>query len=416
MRYLLPILLAGFMLGSCGKRGPALERGCNSSPAATDLCETPVSQAELWADSLMSGMTLKQQVAQLLLPALYASTDYYTMERLKWYAEEVEVGGILLLKGDGASAAAMSDTLAAIRNRKPLSPGFFVAVDAENGLGMRFADAPKFPWNYRVDRDADTIIFLDYGKEVGREAAVVGVNMILGPVVDITRIEEPELDVMKTRSLGSDQLRVADLSIAYAKGLESRGVVSVMKHFPGHGPTGADSHKELPVVDRPESEIYTVDLLPFRKGVSKGISGIMVGHIWALALDSVERPASFSPVIIKGLLREEMGFEGIVMVDAVSMGGAEGFSGEDAIRAGADMLIAPVDTQKELDAIMASIADGRLPVSRVEESCRRILMCKYLHGIQINSRPEGEGSIRERLYREAPEIKSRLMGGEAAGQ
>lgn len=388
------------------------------SPQANAVAEADSAalvrrQAELWADSIMQGMTPGEQAAQLLMPALYATDDIFTLKRLKWYAEELKVGAILLLKGESKTAAQFADTLEAARDRIPFSPGIILAVDAETGLGMRFSDAPQFPWNKKIDREADSSTFYDYGREVGREARILGINMVLGPVVDISRIEQDEKSVMDRRSLGSDQLRVADLSIAYTLGLESRMVGSVVKHFPGHGPTAADSHKKLPAVNISKDELYAIDMHPFRLAAKEGVSGIMVGHIWSPALDSVARPASFSPVVITDILRHEMGFDGLVLVDAVNMEGARGYSGVDALKAGADMLIAPADTRKELDSIMRALAEGSITPERIEESCRRILAYKYLHGIHNNRRldfqPDGQ-TIEERLRKEAPDIIGRLNG------
>lgn len=390
--------------GSC-KSGKHREHNHPVPPVQPD----PMQEAYAWADSICNGLSLEEQVAQLVMPAIYSNSDASTVKKLKWYTEDLKVGGILLLKGDGESAASLTDTLVAIRDRTPYSPGTFLALDAENGLGMRFSDAPVFPWNNKIDRRADSITFYDYGREIGREAGIVGVNMILGPVVDVSRIEDPSLNVMTFRSLGSDQLRIATLSSAYSKGVESRGIISVMKHFPGHGPTSTDSHKKLSVVDLPESDVFTVDLMPFREGVKSGVSGIMVGHIWAIALDTVPRPASFSDAIISQLLRKDMGFKGLVLVDAVNMAGAEGFTGADAINAGADILIAPIDTQKEINDMVKAVSDNLITPERIRESCRRILAYKFSHGIHSYRRDMSDPrTIKERLHQEAPQILSRL--------
>lgn len=393
--------------------------GCRDTADKGNDTSTPSEKADIteiarqWADSIYRRMTPEERLAQMLIPAIYSNTDAATLERMRWYAEDIGTGGILLLKGTAESAAELADSISAIRSRKPHSPGLFVAMDAETGLGMRFSDAPLFPWNSKIDKAADDQTFYDYGREVGREARIAGINMILGPVVDVNRRETPGSGVMRSRSLGSDQIRVSDLSLAYARGLESQGVASVVKHFPGHGATTTDSHKILPRLSESKDELYTVDLLPFRTVVQNGLSCIMVGHIWAEALDSVRRPASFSPVMIEGLLRNEMGFKGLVLVDAVGMGGAKGYTGADAIIAGADMIIAPPDTESELMRLAEALDDGRLSGRRVEESCKRILFYKYLFGIHDGTREpasNGASNIKERLHEEAPDIISRLKG------
>ena len=396
------VLLACWLLTACTPFSRASSEEADSTVAVSesDLTE----QARLWADSVYSRMTVRERVGQLLMPALYASDHPYNLKMLRWYADSLRVGGILLLKGEVASAAAIADSLASFASA---SPKPFLAVDAETGLGMRFSDAPLFPWNSDIDRQADENDFFDYGAEVGREARLLGINMVLGPVVDIDRSETEGRGVMKKRSLGSDQLRVSDLSLAYARGLESRGVMSVVKHFPGHGPTKSDSHESLPVISTPADELFAIDLMPFRTAVQNGLSCIMVGHIWAPGLDSVRRPASFSPVVIGHLLREQMGFRGLVIVDAMGMGAAKGFSSVDAVNAGADIIIAPAATEREIEALEAVLADGSLPEGTLADACKRILFYKYIFSVGEPAFEPEERShdiLKERLREEAPRI------------
>lgn len=396
-----------WLMGACSSAG---KKDGETTPTPEEVSDI-TQEAREWADTMLAYMSIRDQLAQMLMPALYATDEPEMFELLRGYAEDVRVGGILLLKGEAQTASMMADTLDAIRDRLDLSPGYFLAVDAETGLGMRFSDAPVFPWNSNIDRETGDEDFFDYGTEVGREARITGINMILGPVVDVDREERQGGSVMRLRSLGSDQLRVAELSLAYARGLQSQGIASVVKHFPGHGPTGADSHLTMPVIKESRDELYAIDLLPFRTAIQNGISAIMVGHIWAPALDSIKRPASFSPVVINDLLRNEMGFKGLVLVDAVGMGGAKGYTGADAIMAGADIIIAPPDTEKELAKLLKAVDEGRLTTDVIEEACRRILFNKYLY--YVNSRDRYASgtpvaSIEERLHKEAPKLIDRL--------
>lgn len=405
----LPFLFLAVILFSCADSGKKNVVDSAALRAQNDLTD----DARAWTDSVYASMTLDQKLAQLLMPAIYANADRSSINNLKWYARDLQVGSILLLKGSAEAAAAIADSLEAIRDSIPNSPGTFIAVDAETGLGMRFSDAPLFPWNSLINSDVDDQTFYDYGREVGREARIAGISMILGPVLDVKRDARKGGSIMKARSLGSDQFRVAELSLAYARGLESQGVASVLKHFPGHGPTTTDSHNILPRISETRAELDSIDLMPFRTAIENGLSCIMVGHIWAEALDTVMRPASFSPVVINDLLRKEMGFRGLVLVDAVGMGGAKGFSGVDAIIAGADIIIAPPDTKAELDQLRQAVNDGRLPMSRVEDAVKKILFRKYLQDLHSGSRAELEsqnGDIKERLHQEAPDIINRLKG------
>lgn len=413
MAVIFGLLLASILPLTCSRFADS-HKGAGNIETIPYISYDITESALAWADSVYSYLTPEQRLAQMLMPAVYSSVDRHTMLQLVEYAANLRVGGLLLLQGEAAQAAALADTLSLIADSIPYLPEFFLAIDAETGLGMRLSDAPTFPWNRNVDSEADESLFFDYGAEIGREASIIGINMILGPVVDVDRPENAGKGIMKKRSLGSDQVRVGNLATAYSRGLESRGVIGVAKHFPGHGPTTTDSHRSLPRIDISKDELLTVDLLPFRMAVNYGIPGIMVGHIWAPSLDSVCRPATFSPIIIEKLLREEMGFEGLVLIDAVGMKGAKGFDGADAVMAGADIILAPPDTRGELERLTKALHDGRLSQSRVEQSCKRILFYKYIYlvakNVPTSSRIIDPEILKVRLSGEAPFIISTLKG------
>lgn len=390
--------------------------GCHKKPEVPPPGPPPqkimdiTEEAIMWADSVVNAMSLEQQAAQLLMPAVFAKADATTLEQIRIYAEDMTTGGLLLLKGDAESAAIIADSLESIRGRVDVKAGYIVAVDAETGLGMRFSDAPLFPWNRDIPPEVTDQTFYDYGREVGREARLAGINMVLGPVVDVDRNVRGS-GVMKKRSFGSDQLRVADLSLAYAAGLESQKVISVAKHFPGHGPTSTDSHDGMPKITTPEDEIYSIDLMPFRSYIANGLTGIMVGHLWVEALDSVRRPASFSPRIIKQLLRKEMEFRGLVLVDAMNMGGAKGYTAADAISAGADVIISPENPMEALMEIVGAVQAGSISPGDIREKAKRILFYKYLFNIPFSRRDNHDlpaDEIKERLREEALPILDSL--------
>lgn len=382
--------------------------GCVSSEKETQEIPPPpkmdiTEEALVWADSAVGRMTLEEQIGQLLMPAVFSRTDPATMRQIEEYARDLKIGSLLLLKGDAESATVIADTLESIRDRDSIGAGYIIAVDAETGLGMRFSDAPLFPWNHNISPEVQDQTFYDYGREVGREAQLAGINMVLGPVVDVDRNTGLK-GVMRMRSLGSDQLRVAELSVAYAAGLESQGVMSVAKHFPGHGPTTTDSHRGLPSITVSREELDSIDLAPFRRYIGNRLSGVMVGHIWAESLDSVKRPASFSPEIIMQLLRKEMGFNGLVVVDAIAMAGAQGYTSADAIKAGADIIIAPADTKGALSDLLEAVKAGQITPGDIRERARRVLFYKYLFNVPFGRRKNFEvpsGQLKERLHEEA---------------
>lgn len=336
----------------------------SAPPRNADITE----EAEHWADSLCATMSREMKAAQLFLPALYAVSDEWTLAEVERYARE-GMGGVVLLKGDCAGASAISDTLTA---RSEVPP--FVAIDAEWGLSMRLADAPGFPRNGRISPSTDDGLMYDYGREVAAECRRLGIGMVLGPVVDL----DTGGGFIGSRSLGSDPQRVSELAVAYARGLESGGVVSVAKHFPGHGSVGTDSHRRKGVISRSLHEMDSADLVPFRRWVSEQLTGIMVGHLAVPSIDSGMLPAVVSATVMKDLLRRDLGFKGLVITDALNMAGAEGYGADKAIIAGADMIVAPTDTRKAVKEVLDALDEGRLKDAELTDRVRRILFYKYL--------------------------------------
>lgn len=393
--------LAALLLAACSGAGrPAGQAyaadSLNREPAAVLADITSLCLAK--ADSALAGMTLEQRVGQCFMPSIYAAADSLTLRRLRRYVADMKVGGVVLLKGDLLSAATMA------RICSEAEVPLFVAIDAEWGLGMRLEDAPDFPRNGRLGPGADERLLFDYGREVARECRRVGINMVLGPVVDVA--ENPR-GVIGTRSFGSDPRRVADLGVAYARGVESGRVISVAKHFPGHGSPEADSHKSLPVVRRDAMALDSIDLYPFRSYIDAGLSGVMVGHLAVPAVDSLSLPAAVSPAVIDGLLRGRLDFRGLVLTDALNMEGARGYDAPDAIKAGADIVVGPEYTASEIEKLTEKIKSGKIDIEIINERCRRILFYKYLTGLDSPRLPEF-GGLTEEVREGADSIYRRL--------
>ncbi len=331
------------------------------------------ADANLWVDSILQKLDTADLAGQLVMPACYASADEASLRRVVRYVSEGRVGGIVWLKGDTTSMRILSDSLGGI-----VSIPLFMGVDAEWGLAMRLKGTEEFPKNYRLGATDDDTIY-GYGLRIGREANRLGFNVVFAPVLDVSI---GRVSVMHARSYGTDPVVVADKGCSFARGLADGGVLPVAKHFPGLGATAVDSHKELPVVTSDRRTIESRDLLPFRRYIELDLGGVMIGHVAMTAIDSILRPATFSPLVIKELLREEMNFPGLIFSDGMNMRalGARG-DGDSryvkALLAGADILIAPFDTEEAIAEIRNGIASGTLPIEDVREKVRRILFCKY---------------------------------------
>ena len=365
-------LIFAIFFFSCSSRVAQREETIQDSIPEQESVYDYTESAAMFADSVLNSLTLEEKIGACLMPSFYAESDEYTLKVIRRMIEENHIGGIVLMKGDVASALQIAEM--ASEAKIPL----FVSIDAEWGLAMRLKDAPGFPRNGRIREDADETLMYDYGREVANECREIGINMVLGPVVDISGVYR---NIIGNRSFGPDPVRVAELGVAYAKGLESGGVVSVAKHFPGHGSSVVDSHKAVANVYKTISDLDTLDFYPFREYINSGLSGIMAGHIKVPSLTPTGEPATVSYEILSGLLREEMGFKGIVLTDAFNMGGAKGFSAAQALIAGADLVLCPQNIRSAIREIMDRVENGDIEVSLIDDRCRRILFTKALFGL-----------------------------------
>lgn len=361
---LLIILLA--VLAGCA--GTASNRFYGSDSGGANVKDLSLS-ANAMADSVASELNDTALIAQMLMPAINASDDAENMALLHRYAE-MGVGGILLLQGDSKSVSNMVDSLR-VWSRIPM----FVAIDAEWGLGMRLTDCSTFPKNGDLSKSVSEEAMFDYGERVGEQCRELGINMVMGPVLDVASSDS----FIGNRSFGPDANRVAKLGLAYASGLKSNGVISVAKHFPGHGAAKGDSHDASVRIDKSLQALDSVDLVPFREFINNGFSAVMVGHIIFPAIDPNARPAAVSQPVIIDLLRGDLEFDGMVITDALNMGGVSGFGVVEAIQAGADIVLAPVDTRRALREVATAVGQGKLKRAELQARARRILFHKYLH-------------------------------------
>lgn len=332
-----------------------------------------MAAADAWADSVMTTLDLRQQVAQLVFPRLDIKNDEAGRRQLASLIKNQGIGGFLLGKGTLADYKGLIDYAQSV-TRVPL----MVTLDGEWGLAMRVTDAPRFPHNMALGATTDTKLIEEYGREVARECRAMGIHVNFAPVLDVN--SNPANPVIGYRSFGDNPHRVAALGLAYARGLESGGVMSVAKHFPGHGDTSVDSHKALPLLDRSRRQMEETELVPFREYIKAGMSGVMVGHLDVPVLDKSGRPASLSHVITSDLLKGQMKFGGLVWTDALAMKGAGGSENNcvAALKAGADVLLQPVHPSQDIDAVMAAVKGGKIKTETIRERCHKVLMYKYL--------------------------------------
>ncbi|HEY0152019.1 MAG TPA: glycoside hydrolase family 3 N-terminal domain-containing protein [Longimicrobium sp.] len=310
-------------------------------------------------------------VARLLLPAVRWSAE----DGFEKYRETIEhglelgVGGFILFNGDTESVRALTEELHR-RSRHPL----LVASDLERGAGQQFRGATPLPPAAAIGSLGEPEACERAGELTAREARALGVNWIYAPVADVDL--EPENPIIGSRAFGTRAESVAANVAAWVRGCTRGGALSCAKHFPGHGRTVGDSHIERPCVHASREELEE-DLLPFRQAVEAGVSSLMTAHVCYPALDPTNAPATLSRPILTTLLREEMGFDGLVVTDAIIMEGLTAGTTEVegaimAVAAGCDVLLYPDDLDAVVQGVEAAVDDGRLPRARVEDALARI--------------------------------------------
>ncbi|MEM6701821.1 MAG: glycoside hydrolase family 3 N-terminal domain-containing protein [Acidobacteriota bacterium] len=325
-------------------------------------------------------LTLEQQVGQLVHPGIdgrYLRPGDPQLEALLADAAAGHIGGIVLFAGDPLSTRFLVDQLQAVA---PIP--LLVSSDYEWGAAMRVAGATRFPRALSLAASgvgAEDLV-RQLARVTAREASELGVGLVLAPVADLWT--EPLNTVIASRSFGSEPEGVARLVAAYVDELDDAGLLGAVKHFPGHGATVVDSHLGLPVLEASEATLRRRELVPFVRAIEAGATAIMAGHIAVPALDGrSDRPVSRSPEVLEGLLREELGFRGLIVSDALDMVGAgfgvtEGQAAVEAVAAGVDVLLKPASPSAVRRALLEAVESGRLDRDRVADAARRVLQAK----------------------------------------
>ena len=299
-----------------------------------------------------------------------------------------------------------------------------VSIDGEWGAAMRYYEYAAFPRAMQLGALTDTLLVEQAGRRIGEELHALKIFVNYAPVVDVNN--NPANPVINTRSFGENPWKVARMGAAYLRGMQSAGVFGSAKHFPGHGDTDVDSHKGLPVLLFDRARLDSLELVPFRRLIAEGTAMVMVGHLSIPSLDSTGTPASISKPIVTGLLREKLGFDGIIITDALGMEGvAEGNANAAllAYQAGADILLMPQDTRETIDALDAAFRKGELDEADLDTRVRRVLQLKERAGmlaagyspmvdtavlVQRAKQPESETMIQELCDRSMTVVQGRL--------
>ena len=335
------------------------------------------ARCQQWVDSVMRTLSLKERIGQLMVYTIAPTQDKANVDLLRKVVREYKIGGLLFSKGEIQDQVALTN-----QAQQWADVPLMITLDGEWGLAMRLKDTPRFPRNMVLGCIRNDSLLYEYGREVARECREMGIQVNFAPVADVNI--NPRNPVINTRSFGEDPKNVARKVTAYARGLEDGGVLSVSKHFPGHGDTNVDSHAALPTLPFTRERLDSIELYPFRKAIEAGLGGIMVGHLAVPVIEPEKGlPASQSPRIVRGLLQEEMGFPGLVFTDALVMKGAAGHGSvcKRALQAGSDVLLVPRRIKEEVEAILRAVRLEMLPEAEINRRCRKVLTYKYALGL-----------------------------------
>ncbi len=362
-----------------------------------------------WVDSVYNSLTAEQRVAQLINVRVNQPNKPY-FPYIQQLIEDYNIGGVTFFRTDAEPLLRQVNEWQSIA-QTPL----MVAIDGEWGLGMRLNDGISYPYQMTLGAIQNQSLISEMGAQIAEQCRRIGVNIDFAPDIDVNN--EPNNPVIGMRSFGSDPKAVAQRGTQYALALQNNGVLPTMKHFPGHGDTKTDSHETLPKVDKKLKDIKQTELYPFEYLTNSGVAGVMVGHLYMPALEPTKNlSSSISKNVVTGLLKDEIGFEGIIFSDAMDMKGAyQGIHpdsvGYHAIMAGIDVVLMPINPENTIKHIVNQL-DKKDVANRVEESCKKVLRYKYRLGM-ADYQPQDEHfvdndlhqakyyNLRQRLYNEA---------------
>ena len=346
---------------------------CAQTPQILSRGKADSQECKEWVESRLAKMTLKEKIGQLFIHTVPLHDTEANRKNIRNAIKEYKIGGILFSDGKVVNQVTLTNYAQELADI-PL----MITFDGEWGLNMRLKEIPAFSRNRVMGCIQDNELLYEYGKEVARQFREIGVHVNFAPVADVDN--NPLNPVINTRSFGGDVRNVTGKVIAYSRGLEDGGVLSVSKHFPGHGDTNVDSHKALPVLKFTRERLDSIEMYPFRKAIEAGLGGIMVGHLEIPALS--KKPSSLSSEILD-ILQEEFGFKGIAFTDALEMKGVSNNLNvcAQALMAGNDMLLPPRNLKREMDGVLAAVKAGKLTEEYLTEKCRKVLTFKYALGL-----------------------------------
>ncbi|MBK8977349.1 MAG: serine hydrolase [Planctomycetes bacterium] len=348
-------------------------------PALAAVCLAPLAAQTTRAERLLAELTLEERAGQLLMcwSLTRDDLDYARAAELRRWIADPAIGGVILSLGDAETAARLVGDL-----QRAAKVPLLMAGDFETGLSFRLTGTTDLGKPMLWGATGSSELAREAGRVTAIEARALGFHHVFAPVLDVN--SDPRNPIINVRSFGEDPAAVARLGTAFVRGCQDAGALATGKHFPGHGDVDTDSHLALPTVPGDRAHLDAVELVPFRAAIDAGLGAIMTGHLAVPGLGlAPDEPATLAPRVLTGLLRAELGFDGLIVTDALDMGALKD-SADAAVRAllaGADVLLMPRDPVATRDALCAAVRSGRVPQSRLDEACLRVLRAKERAGL-----------------------------------
>lgn len=345
-----------------------------------NVSQADINKANDWVEKTYNSLSQDEKLGQLFIVALYTNKDENHISQVRNIVENDKIGGLILMQDDAAKEINLVNEFQQ-KSKVPM----MIGMDAEWGLYQRIGTAHKFPWAMTLGAIQDKNLIYQMAAKIAEDCKRMGINWDFAPVVDVNT--NPNNPIIGNRSFGSEVSNVIQSALSYSNGLQDNNILAAIKHFPGHGDTNTDSHLDLPVVSHNLERLNAVELAPFKALMDKGIGGVMVAHLYVPSLESGRGiPASVSKNIITGLLKEKLGYKGLIITDALNMGAVAnkykpGELDALAFKAGNDIMLFSQGVSEGKRLIQKAIDQGEISQKRVEESVKKILLTKYFLGL-----------------------------------
>lgn len=345
-----------------------------------NISNSDIKKANDWVDKTYNSLSQDEKLGQLFIVALYTNKDEAHISQIRNIVNQDKIGGLILMQDDAAREINLVNEFQS-QSKVPL----MIGMDAEWGVFQRIAKAHKYPWAITLGAIQDKNLITEMSAKIAEDCKRMGINWDFAPVVDVNT--NPNNPIIGNRSFGSDVNNVVNSALAYSNGLQDNRILAAIKHFPGHGDTDKDSHLDLPVVSHNLERLEKIEIAPFKALMNKGIGGVMVAHLYVPSLENEKGiPASVSKKIVTGLLKEKLGYKGLIITDALNMGAvANKFKAGEldamAFKAGNDLMLFSQDVATGKKLIQKAIDNGEIQQNRVEESVKKILLTKYYLGL-----------------------------------